>query len=306
MTKVRNIINFALLIFKEEIMTRNIFISVLMFLIFLPCAIAQQEDVKEKIVTNKWSFMAGSMVFVNHYMTDQEYTGTSIGVMGEHGSFYKKSENLSWDYDMAFFTAPYFRLVPDLSLSNPAKTTFVASHNLNTSYGTHYNWAITDRLLLKAGGRFDILAAINNGRPNSINNAISVDFQTQLEASAGIRYGFSFDKFGVSLFGDLALPFIGFMLVNSKYQDILSTGQLLPGDIRHMVFSSFHNLQGYELEIGADLTFRNVTLSLSSEGMKRWWTAYELQNYRKFSFFKIGVSVDLISRSRLNSGNRYF
>lgn len=281
-------------------------ISALMLLAFLPGAMAQQEEMKEKVVTNKWSFMTGSASFVNHYMTDQEYTGTVIGVGAEHGAFYKRAENLSWDYDISFITAPYFDVVPELALANPANTTFVGTYNLNTSYGTHYNWSLTDRLLIKAGGRFNLLTGIQNGRPNSINNALSFDFQTQLEASAGISYGFLFEKFGISIFGDIALPFMGFMLVDSKYQSSIQTENLLQGDINHIVFSSFHNLQGYEMEIGADFIFRNVTLSLSSEGFNRWWNAYGVQNYRRFSFFKIGLSVDLISRSRLTLGNRYF
>lgn len=287
-------------------MIGKIFVSVLMFLAFLPGAMAQQNQTKEKVVTNKWSFMVGSANFVNHYMTDQEYTGSLIGIKGEHGALYRRSDNLSWDYDLSLITAPYISFIPDLALANPAKTTFVASYNMNSSYGTYYNWNITDRLSVKAGGRFDLLAGLQSGRPNSINNSISFDFQTQLEASAGIRYAFTFNKFGISFFGDLDLPFMGFMLVDSKFQSSIRDENLLPGDISHFIFSSFHNLQGYEMEVGVDFIFRNVTLSFSSESLNRWWTAYQVQNYRKFSLFKIGLSVDLISRSRLASGNRYF
>lgn len=287
-------------------MIKQICIAVIAVLAFIPDAMAQRSEPNEKIVRNKWSMMFGTGNYVNHFMTNQEYTGLLFGIKGEHGALYKRSENLSWDYDIAFLMSPYSEIFSEFSMANPANTTYAGLYDLNTSYGTHYNWYITDRLSIKAGGKFDILAGINTGDENTINKSITFDLQTQLEVSAGIKYGWTFNRFGIDLFGNLSIPFMGFMLVDSRFQHIISVGGLLPGTIDHFIFSSFHNLQGYESEIGMDLNFKNITFSLSNETFNRWWNAYDLQSYRLFSFFKIGLSVDLVSKSRLSSNNRYF
>lgn len=269
-------------------------------------ASAQQDCQREKVVTNKWSFLNGEGTFANHYMTNQEYNGWTIGIKAEHGAFYKRSENLSWDYDLSFYTSPYFKVMPDFALANPAKTTYISHFGLNTAYGTHYHWNIGEHLSIKAGGFFDVLAGLNLGKPDSINNGMTVDLQTQLEASAGLRYNVEWWKLNVAFFWNIATPVMGFMLVDSKYQDFFKNENILPGNLNHFVFSSFHNMQGYDTEFGVDIIFKHLTLSISDDSQRRWWHAYGLQNYRLFSFAKIGVSVDLVSRSRKTSSNRYF
>lgn len=280
-------------------------ITALAMSLFLNPTIGQAQT-KDQIVTAQLSFVGGSITYANHYFTNHEYQGTLMGADLELGAFYKKSENLSWDLGVTYLRSSYDEDYPELALANPAKTTFIDFTNLMLDYGTHYNWQLTDRLSVRAGARFDLMGAMSFGEPNSINNAGSVDAQAQFEAAGGIKYDWNFRKFGISLYGDFSVPFMGLMLVDSRYQSAIKEPNILPGNINHFLFTSFHNLQGYDLEAGVDFNFKNLTLSLSYDTFNRWWNAYELQNYRMYSLFKVGLSLDLMSVSRKESGNRYF
>lgn len=291
-------------------MLKKIYIYALLILPCITNVYAQEsEGGREKVVSNKWSFVSGSGSIASHYLSNQEFQGNLIGVMGEHGAFYKKSENLSWDLGLSMLFTPSIKEETNMLFTNPAKNCFLKTYSFSAKYGTHYNWKPTSDLFLKAGGTFEFLFASNSTSPNSINNVISLDLQTQLMASAGIRYGRDFKKIGLYAYADIAIPFGGFMLVDSRYQSSLSSigsSNILNSSIRHFKFSSFHNLQGYNLEMGCDFVLKNMTLSISNEKYNRWWHAYELQNYRKFDLVKLSLSVDLVSRTRKNSNNRYF
>ena len=65
-------------------------------------AFAQQSESAEKIVTTKWSVMMGSAAVADHYFTNQEYSGPTLGASVEFGSYYKKNENLSWKLDFSY------------------------------------------------------------------------------------------------------------------------------------------------------------------------------------------------------------
>lgn len=289
-------------------MSRRIFVSVVLALSCVMNMYAGQDEVREKVVTSRWSFVSGSATYANHYFTNQEYNGEILGAKMEFGAFYKRSENLSWDFDASFVMSPYSKAIPDFALANPAKTTFVALYDFFAEYGTYYNWNPVENLHIKAGGAFEVLAGLNIAQPNSINNQVDVDFQPQFKAAAGIKYGWNFRKVGIHLYADLKIPFMGFMTASSKYQGITDAVQseILPGSINHMKFSSFHNYSGYNLDMGVDFVFRKLTFTIANVGDNRWWNAYGVQNYRRFNLTKIGFSVDLVSRTRLNSNNRYF
>ena len=58
--------------------------------------------------------------------------------------------------------------------------------------------------------------------------------------------------------------------------------------------------------MGVDFALRNVTLSMAYECKNRWWNAYELQNYRKHSLIKLGVSMNLFNQQNRKISERYF
>lgn len=266
-------------------------------------ALAQQTESTEKIVTSKWSLLVGSASIADHYFTNQEYSGPMMGLSVEFGSFYKKNKNLSWELDMTYIGLG--------SPSNPAGTGTLKVYDGAIEYKTSYNWNPVKNLHLRAGGSFDLNLGANFD-PNGINNVLELLFQPQIKAVAGIRYGWNFKKMNLNLYADLGLPVMGFATVGSKYEgnfviinNFLPQGMLKPA-ISHLHFTSFHNLQGYNLDLGLDLEFKHLTFSISIDTNNKWWNAYDSQAYKNYTFLNLGFSVDLVSRSRLTSNNRYF
>lgn len=278
-------------------------LSILMLLALSFSALAQQTESTEKIVTSKWSLLIGSASIADHYFTNQEYSGPMMGLSVEFGSFYKKNKNLSWELDMTYIGLG--------SPSNPAGTGTLKVYDGAIEYKTSYNWNPVKNLHLRAGGSFDLNLGANFD-PNGINNVLELLFQPQIKAVAGIRYGWNFKKMNLNLYADLGLPVMGLATVGSKYEgtvviinNLIPYGMLKPA-ISHVHFTSFHNLQGYNLDLGLDLEFKHLTFSMSVDTNNKWWNAYDSQAYKNYTFFNLGFSVDLVSRSRLTSNNRYF
>lgn len=278
-------------------------LSILMLMALSFSALAQQTESTEKIVTSKWSLLVGSASIADHYFTNQEYSGPMMGLSVEFGSFYKKNKNLSWELDMTYIGLG--------SPSNPAGTGTLKVYDGAIEYKTSYNWNPVKNLHLRAGGSFDLNLGANFD-PNGINNVLELLFQPQIKAVAGIRYGWNFKKMNLNLYADLGLPVMGFATVGSKYEgnfviinNFLPQGLLKPA-ISHLHFTSFHNLQGYNLDLGLELEFKHLTFSMSIDTNNKWWNAYDSQAYKNYTFLNLGFSVDLVSRSRLTSNNRYF
>ena len=278
-------------------------LSILVLLALSFSALAQQTESTEKIVTSKLSLLVGSASIADHYFTNQEYSGPMMGLSVEFGSFYKKNKNLSWELDMTYIGLG--------SPSNPAGTGTLKVYDGTFEYKTSYNWNPVKNLHLRAGGSFDLNLGANFD-PNGINNVLELLFQPQIKAVAGIRYGWNFKKMNLNLYADLGLPVMGLATVGSKYEgtvviinNLIPYGMLKPA-ISHVHFTSFHNLQGYNLDLGHDLEFKHLTFSMSVDTNNKWWNAYDSQAYKNYTFFNLGFSVDLVSRSRLTSNNRYF
>lgn len=289
-------------------MTKRFYLIISLILLTFS-AFAENNLQREKIVTTKWSLISGTGKVVNHYLSNQEYKGQLMGLGMEFGSFYKRSENLSWDLDLSYIMSPYIPIAEEMSMANPARTAYNVLHAIRADYGTYYNWNPIENFYIKAGGRFDLLAGVNFGRPNQINNLFDIDFQTQIKAAAGIRYGWELKRIGIYIQGDLAIPFIGGALGSGQYEsstDSLIKGEILPGTMNIYRFTSFHNLTGFDTEFELDFVFGNTTLFLSAKYDNRWWNITGVQNYRLYNLTKIGLMVDLVARNRNNSNNRYF
>ena len=278
-------------------------------LLFAYNASAGDEAHKEKVVTTRWSLVSGNAKVADHYLSDQEHKGQIVGLSMEFGSFYKKNDNLLWDLDITYILSPYISIVDEISLANPAKTSFIVLHNFSADYGTYYNWNPVNNLNIKAGGCFELLGGVNIGKPHHVNNLFDIDFQTQLKAAAGIRYGWKFKKFGIFLQAELGVPFMGLALSGNVYQgsmDSLPKSELLPGTINILNFTSFHNLTGFNADFEVDFVFGKTTLFLTSEYNNRWWNIHGVQNYRLYNLSKIGLMVDLVARDRMHSNSRFF
>lgn len=287
-------------------MKKILFLSLLMA--FSLNAFAQTAELGEKIVTSKVSFLTGSATIADHYFSNQQYSGALLGTEVGFGSFYRKNTNLSWNLGASYLGVSG---KSNLAPTNPAGTSSLGVSDIEVEYGTAYNWNPVKNLYLKAGGVFNINAGAFQA-PKSINNVLDFIMQPQLKAAGSIKYGWTFNKMDLYLFADLEIPFMGLALVGSKYEGTKESvvGKLPNGlnkpALNHLVFTSFHNLQGCDINIGVDLEFKHFSLMASIDSRSKWWNAYGVQCYKKYVLFNLGFAVDLVSRSRLSSSNRYF
>ena len=259
-------------------------------------------------VTTKWSIIQGSATFANHYISNQEYTGDILGLEAKHGRFFKKSDRLSWQLTLTHLRRMHRQLFGG-GLHNPAETTYISTQSYEADYGVYYNWLFNDRLQVRLGGSFNVNGGFIFGDDNFMNNKIAIDLQTQLFAGAQVRYGWDFNKFGLDIFSNIATPFMGFTGAESRFETMLDN---LPGmnfqahEDPHFIFSALHNFQGVNFEMGVDFALRNLSLSFSCDTRNRWWNAYGIQNYRKYSLFKMGISVNMLAQQKYKSGDRHF
>jgi hypothetical protein len=257
-----------------------------------------------KPVTSKWSLISGGASYTSHFLNSQQYVGSIMGIEASHGRFYRKSDCVSWK-----LTLGHTRNILGTALLNAAQTSHIKTQSYEVDYAVFYNWIIKDRLQLRLGGSFNVFGGLILGDANAVNNAITVDLQTQFYAQAQIRYGWDFKKWGLDLYANLSTPFMGMMAVDNRYEGFVES--MIDSDLNvkgfnHIKFSSFHNLQGLNFELGIDFAFRSLSLSLAYEAKNRCWNAYELQSYRKFSLIKLGVSVNLFAQKNRKASNRQF
>lgn len=259
-------------------------------------------------VTTKWSLILGDAAIANHYLSNQEYTGKIVGLEAKHGRFYTKSDRLSWQLTLTHLRRMHRELLGG-GLHNPAETSHISLQSYEADYAVYYNWLFFDGLQLRLGGSLNANAGFIFGADNAVNNILSIDFQTQLLAGAQVRYGWDFRKYGLDLYANIATPFMGFMGVDSRFETLVDSaisGSFRAGEYKHLLFSAPHNLQGVNFELGVDFALRNLTLTYSIESRNRWWHAYGLQNYRKYTLNKIGVSVNLFAQQNYHSRDRHF
>lgn len=270
----------------------------------------RKEATTEKVVTAGISLYSGNATIVNHYLDDYEYSGPTMGVAAEFGAMYKRSEKLSWDLDLTYLGSSFSLEHPENNISNPAGTSGYNITRGNIDYGTFYNWNPVKNLSIKAGGSLDLLMGMTTGVPNHINNAADFDFQTQLKASVGIRYGWYIkNKVGIFLQANVETPFIGFTLAGSKYEsstDAVFEDEILPGSLQPFCFTSMHNLTGFNADVEAELILKKTTIFFAMEWNHRCWNLYDVQNVRNFNMSRIGLKIDIAARNRVNTNNRFF
>lgn len=264
---------------------------------------------ERKPVTIKFSSISGDAEYANHYLNSQEYTGELTGFEGIFGRYYRKSDRLSWKLTLTHLRNMYRSSLQLGGLVNAANTSHISFQNYEADYAVFYNWLVKERLQLRVGGSFNFFGGFLMGDEYAINNILSVDLQTQFYAHAQVRYGWEFKKYGLDIYANIASPFMGMMVVDERYESSIES--ILTSDFNlkehgHLKLSSMHNLQGVNFEMGVDFAFRNYTFSMAYETKNRWWNAYELQNYRKHSLIKLGVSMNLFNQQNRKISERYF
>lgn len=259
-------------------------------------------------VTTKWAFITGGGDYANHYLNTQEYSGLLSGLEYLRIRNSQKYDNIS--YRLSFIhLRNMHRPMFEGGLENPAGTSYISVQNYELDYSVFYNWHFFDALQVRAGGSMNLYGGFSKGDNNAINNMITIDVQTQVYAAMQAKYGWDYDNFGLDVYANMSFPVMGLMAVDGRYEAMLESlagSNFNAKEYNHLKFSSFHNLQGFNFELGVGFAFERHTLSMSLESRNRWWHAYEIQNYRKNCLFKLGMTFNLFTYQNAKTNNRQF
>ncbi|MBR5196650.1 MAG: DUF3316 domain-containing protein [Alistipes sp.] len=276
---------------------------------------AQEESTTETSnrhpVTVRAQVLLGGAQYVSHYLNEQQYAGGMRGLEFTFGRMYPKSKHLSWELKMAYWgnSQQSFPLV-GTGMHNAANTSSIQmAHTYDADYAVYYNWFIKDRLQIRLGGYLNVNAGILVGDGSFVNNSAVVQLQTLLYASAQIRYGWDFKKWGLDLYANAAMPLIGGRAADGRFTSFADTmlgGSFNSSPYKNFVFAAPHNTLGADWEIGIDFAMPRVSLSMAYGGNGLYWHDYGIQNKRDNAFFKLGVSVNLVCMKRGQTTNRHF
>ena len=233
---------------------------------------------------NRFAINIGKMAITDHYLSNQEYKGLSLGLDINHTNYYNNTNNrLSWQiYDNWRYS----------QLINPSYTAIIQYIGCNAGFATHYNWYPTKNLRLIAGSAIDAYGALKTQSRN-INNPYSGDIQLNLLASIEAQYQLSWRKWALSFNYLTTTPLIGVMFVpeigQSYYEIYLNLPSL--NNITH--FTSFHNRQGIKGNLSINFILPTVTLFVAMTHNHQWWKANNMNFYIKELSGQIGIALNL-------------
>lgn len=196
-------------------------------------------------------------------------------------------------------------------LSNPANTQYLKYSAYNFGYGTYYHWQFGDKLMVKAGGMFDLYGAIKNSYPDGVNNAMNLEGQIMVKAKGAIKYGWDFKNWGLDIHANVSIPVIGIMTADHQSepaQTILfkKDHQVMNPAYRHIFLAFYHNYMSFDYEVGVDFVLKPLTITLGFGSTNKWWNVYDIQNIRKVGFTTLGLSFDIAPLNKFKTSNKNF
>lgn len=273
---------------------------------------------KEKVVTGTVQLLSpGSVSILDGYISDQLYTGSDVftGLNVKLGAIYKKHDKLSWNlYFTGFNRAKWKENLGESDLkylTNPSDSQHLKYSSFNLGYGTYYHWNLGKKLMVKAGGMFDVYGAMKTSTPDGTNNNLNFDAQMMFKGHAAIKYGWDFKKWALDLRGSMTLPAFGLMFVSHPSESVLAVvagndHSVLKREFRHTFLASYHNYMSLDYEFGIDFVLRPCTLSLGFCSTNKWWKAYNLPYICRINCITLGISFDLVSRNKFKTSNINF
>ena len=271
---------------------------------------------KEKVVTGTITFLSPSnMQVLDEYISNQLYSGNDsfLGMNVKIGALYKKHDNLSWDFSYTSYGRPSLLDKPEIwpGLSNPANTQNLSFNSYSFAYGTYYHWQFGKKLMIKAGGVFDLYGAMKETTPDGVNNYLNMEGQMMLKAHAAIKYGWDFKKWALDLRANVTLPVVGLISADHPSEPALSIigandHRIMYPAMNHIFVGSYHNYMSLDYEFGIDFVLKSCTLTFGFGSTSKWWNVYDVQNIRKISYTTLGIAFDIVSRNKFQSSNRNF
>lgn len=234
---------------------------------------------------NRWAINVGEMAIADHYLSNQEYKGLTLGLEAYHTAYYRESDScVSW---LIYDQWRYGQLI------NSSYSAIIQYISGNAGFASHYNWQPIKGLKLMAGGAIDLYGALKNQSRN-VNNPMSVDIQLNLMASVGAEYRLSLKKWALSFNYIANTPLVGGMFVpemGHSYYEIYENLPYVMKDIVH--FTSFHNRQGVRGNLSVNFVLPTVTLFVGMTHNHQWWNANNIEFYLHELSGQVGIALNL-------------
>jgi hypothetical protein len=260
-----------------------------------------EESVGDYPITLNVSFDLASSSVANHFLSSNEYSGTTTGVHADLGRFYKSWNNVSWNLSLDYLASSSRAL-----LENSAGTSSMDYSTYSLGYSSSYHWNFGKGFMVKAGGGIDLAYDMMEAGTYKTNNPASMNLFAQLEASAGASYVFQFKKWMLGITGNVSVPFLGLVNTDSKHESAMPSDGFMDTYDSHLKGTTFSNLQGFDLDLGLKFVLPRVTLAFGVVSNNRWWCVNDIQNYRRNSYLKLSFGFDLVGTRQTKTTKRYF
>ena len=234
---------------------------------------------------NRFAISLGEMSVTDHYLSNQEYSGITLGLDANHTAYYNSTDSCaSW---LVYDHWRYGQLI------NSSYSAVIQYFGGNAGFASHYNWHPAKGLRLMAGGAIDIYGATKNQSRN-VNNPFSADIQISLMASIGAQYKLTWKRWALSFDYMATTPLIGGMFVPEMGQSYYEIYLNMPSALNEVAhFTSFHNRQGIKGNLSVNFILPTVTLFMGMNHNHQWWQANNMNFYIKELSGQIGIALNL-------------
>lgn len=254
---------------------------ILAFTILIFTGIQAQEIIPKKYLLTTVTDEAGISVLslLDAYISPLTYNGVAV--------FYQRSSQ-------KLFTPENLRLSHETKLRVTGGYTYNKAFSAGISYaggtiswGPFYHFRLTNDLLMRAGGNISATAA-NNNHTRNVNNPVNFDFNTNLNATAEVKYKLKLLRKDFTVYGNFDFPFAGIMFVPRSGISYYQLTELYDfSNTFH--FSSFHNRQGLNIYTSVEVPFKYSTWKFGLGGENLTWKANDM--VFKHNEFKLSLAI---------------
>lgn len=262
-----------------------------LFVVSLFCCLnlAAQSEQEElyALTTSTLTMGLGSERILDPYLSPFEYDGVNIGVQGMERRFFKANNNkLSYNHKANFNIGTAY---------HPNRNNSMSFFHIDYLYGVNYHFRPVNRLMVLAGGAWDIGVG-GKYLARNVNNPFSLDLFTNLNATAEVQYLLHWLKRDFRFQYGAKTPLLGCMFVpqqGATYYEMFALNNLK--DAFHL--SSLHNRQAWNHYIHIDIPVKFTTFRLSLQHDVLHYTANDIVFKRNSLMCYLGVTVDLFTFS---------
>ncbi|NLO70253.1 MAG: DUF3316 domain-containing protein [Porphyromonadaceae bacterium] len=229
-------------------------VTVILFFVFVLNLSAQvNENDKYALTNSAFTIGAGSAKILDPYLSPFNYNGLQVRAQNVSRKYFNP-ENNTLSYTHKGFL--------DLGIaSHPVGSNSMLFFSTNYAFGINYHFRPIEKLMILAGGSWDINLG-GKYLARNVNNPFSLDLYTNLNATAEIQYDFNLWRQNLRVQYGTQTPILGGMFVphqGATYYEVFMLSNLTNA----FHFSSLHNKIGWHQYLNIDIPTKINTIRFS-------------------------------------------